>query len=80
MNDLILHIGTTKTGTSALQQFFFENRDRLAERDVAYPVFLISRERHKGETGTSSTGIAMPGQQEKTRTTSLTIWKRTLIS
>lgn len=39
MSELILHIGTTKTGTSSLQRFLFDNRERLAEEGVAYPVF-----------------------------------------
>ena len=33
---LILHIGTPKTGTSAVQRFLCANRQRLAESDVHY--------------------------------------------
>ena len=33
---LILHIGTHKTGTTALQQFFHANRRRLAVRGCHY--------------------------------------------
>src|ERR1041385_6005831 len=34
---LYLHIGTEKTGTTAIQTFFRENRDALIERGVLYP-------------------------------------------
>ena len=34
---LYLHIGTGKTGTSALQTFFSDNRDELARHDIIYP-------------------------------------------
>ena len=34
---LYLHIGMGKTGTTALQNFFWENRKVLAKRDVCYP-------------------------------------------
>jgi len=35
--DLYLHIGTEKTGTTAIQRFFKTNREALAERDICYP-------------------------------------------
>jgi hypothetical protein len=34
--NLFLHIGRAKTATSALQQFFWKNRRRLAERGIHY--------------------------------------------
>lgn len=34
---LFLHIGTEKTGTTSIQNFFHRNRERLAERGVLYP-------------------------------------------
>lgn len=34
---LLLHIGMGKTGTTALQEFFWANREVLAEHDVCYP-------------------------------------------
>jgi|GEM_PF-850260 2-polyprenyl-3-methyl-5-hydroxy-6-metoxy-1,4-benzoquinol methylase len=34
---LILHVGMGKTGTTALQNFFWRNRDVLAHHDIAYP-------------------------------------------
>lgn len=37
MDRLILHVGTHKTGTTALQQFFWMNRERLRARGVLYP-------------------------------------------
>lgn len=35
--DVVLHIGTTKTGTTTLQQLFRQNRETLKERGVLYP-------------------------------------------
>lgn len=35
---LILHIGMGKTGTTALQRAFWQNRDLLARHGIAYPV------------------------------------------
>lgn len=35
--ELYLHIGTHKTGTSALQQFFAANRKRLGRQGIIYP-------------------------------------------
>ena len=35
--ELFLHIGTGKTGTTALQEFFFSNRKKLSEFDIHYP-------------------------------------------
>jgi hypothetical protein len=34
---LLLHIGMGKTGTTVLQEFFWENRDALAMRGICYP-------------------------------------------
>jgi len=36
--ELILHIGTEKTGTTSVQNFFRTNREKLAKRGVLYPV------------------------------------------
>lgn len=38
MRQLILHIGTHRTGTSALQQFFLMNRHVLDKNGVYYPL------------------------------------------
>jgi hypothetical protein len=35
--DIVLHIGTAKTGTSSIQYFMHRNRDRLAELGYLYP-------------------------------------------
>ncbi len=35
--DVVLHLGTDKTGTTAIQQLFRHNRRRLVERGVLYP-------------------------------------------
>lgn len=43
--DLVLHIGSGKTGTTSIQHFLDVNRDRLAEMDWLYPR-SPGRERH----------------------------------
>jgi hypothetical protein len=35
--DLVLHIGSGKTGTSSIQGFLHRNRDRLATLGYLYP-------------------------------------------
>lgn len=35
--ECIIHIGTAKTGTTSLQQFFHMNRTNLAKKDIFYP-------------------------------------------
>lgn len=39
MGKLILHIGTTKTGSTSLQRFLFDNREKLAHHGICYPDF-----------------------------------------
>lgn len=39
MGELILHIGTRKTGTTALQMFLYNNREVLARNEVDYVEF-----------------------------------------
>lgn len=43
---LILHIGMGKTGTTALQHFFWSNRRALETHDIAYPVYGSVAEAH----------------------------------
>jgi len=38
MRRLVLHVGIPKTGTTSLQQFFFDNRAALLEQGILYPV------------------------------------------
>lgn len=38
MTKLVLHIGTTKTGTTAIQEFLAANQAALAEQGVGYPL------------------------------------------
>lgn len=35
--EVVLHVGTTKTGSSSLQQFLMRNRDRLRDEGLLYP-------------------------------------------
>ncbi|MEN6306515.1 MAG: hypothetical protein ABFD91_02065, partial [Anaerohalosphaeraceae bacterium] len=43
---LYLHIGAGKTGTSALQQFFFQNRHILQSHHITYPEIGIHNFAH----------------------------------
>ncbi len=43
---LYLHIGMGKTGTTALQDFFWDNRALLATIDIAYPEYGIQSNAH----------------------------------
>jgi hypothetical protein len=38
MTDFIIHIGAPKTGTTAIQQYLFKNREYLAQQGVLYPL------------------------------------------
>src|SRR5690554_3774829 len=38
---LYLHIGLGKTGTTALQEFFWANRSQLAKRGIDYPDYCV---------------------------------------
>jgi len=38
MTTVYLHIGTPKTGTTFLQNFLFDNRDKLLEKGYLYPI------------------------------------------
>lgn len=46
MTRLILHIGTNKTGTTAIQHALAANRDALRERGLLYPVTGVRSEAH----------------------------------
>ncbi|MEB3171696.1 MAG: hypothetical protein VKK43_10005 [Synechococcaceae cyanobacterium] len=47
MPSLILHIGTAKTGTTAIQHFLAANRDALAAQGVVVPSFLGNGPNHR---------------------------------
>ncbi len=40
MTTVYLHIGTPKTGSSSLQTFLFNNRDKLLKKGVLYPLLI----------------------------------------
>jgi hypothetical protein len=46
MKKLILHIGSTKTGSSAIQSFLWTNRNALADYGVLYPDIGIASSAH----------------------------------
>lgn len=46
MKELILHIGSTKTGSSAIQDFLSTNRGALEKHDVLYPNVGIAGSAH----------------------------------
>lgn len=46
MRQLYLHIGYPKTGTTAIQEFLFSNRERLLEHGVLYPETGIAKYAH----------------------------------
>lgn len=46
--EFIVHIGTPKTGTSALQSALTANRDLLAQNGVIYPPGFPGKHNHKG--------------------------------
>ena len=46
MGTFYLHIGTTKTGTTAIQEFLSSNRRRLKKRGILYPELGISNRAH----------------------------------
>ena len=37
MNTLLIHIGSPKTGTTALQNFLYDNADKLEDHNWRYP-------------------------------------------
>lgn len=39
MSTIYLHIGTPKTGTTSLQNFFWDNREALEKNNICYPDF-----------------------------------------
>ncbi|QZY28150.1 hypothetical protein [Nocardioides coralli] len=64
--DLVLHIGTGKTGTSSLQAFLHQNRDHLVAHGVLYP-------RAPGSTRHTRFGLYIKPDQALLSTPS---WKR----
>lgn len=46
MIDVFIHIGSPKTGTTAIQQFLTRHRDSLAEQGVLYPMGGVLRSAH----------------------------------
>ncbi len=40
MKTLYFHIGTSKTGTTAIQSFCYKNRDILKNKGIIYPISM----------------------------------------
>ena len=59
--ELVLHIGTGKTGTSSVQEFLRRNQSRLAERGVLFP-------RSPGRTRHVRLGLAISSDEQVVRT------------
>lgn len=55
--DLILHIGSPKSGTSALQNFFLKNRKELGKKNIFYP--LHGKDKNGISGGHSQLAIAL---------------------
>ena len=55
---LVLHIGVTKTGSSAIQAGLVQNRERLAERGIGYPASRSDRRALRWDT-TSGNGMLL---------------------
>lgn len=60
MNQVTLHIGTTKTGSTSIQSFMAANRERLAERGLLYP-------RSLGEVPHNAIPVFLQGRQRQTQ-------------
>lgn len=85
MRRLVLHVGNPKTGTTSLQQFFFDSRRALLERGVLYPV-LENRPRnshsnmvwqHTGQRNYDASGITFESLEALARTCD---WDTLLVS
>ena len=48
MKTIYIHIGIGKTGTSSVQEFFFNNREEFARQGVYYPLTGIAEYAHHG--------------------------------
>ncbi|MEQ9168769.1 MAG: hypothetical protein RLO12_21105 [Fulvivirga sp.] len=52
MSEIVIHIGTHKTGTTAIQSFFHQNRKALGDTGFWYPGYnLIDKKNHPAHLG-----------------------------
>lgn len=69
-NRLILHIGTPKTGTNAIQRFLFDNQELLKEKGFIYPrmprekYYAINGSEFKNYTNNGIVDVENPGWKE----------------
>ncbi|MBD3839501.1 MAG: sulfotransferase domain-containing protein, partial [Epsilonproteobacteria bacterium] len=59
--DVVIHIGAPKTGSSALQKFFLENRKSLEKEGIYYPEHGLDQNGISG--GHSNFGLAISKEQ-----------------
>lgn len=45
--DAVIHIGTEKTGTKTIQEFLFQNRSKLLNKNIIYPTTLGLKDNRK---------------------------------
>lgn len=67
MKTIYLHIGTPKTGTSALQKFFLDNRIELKNRGISYPKHALGEYDISSGNGQEIINIGLKDGVEKAR-------------
>lgn len=66
-HQIYLHIGTPKTGTSALQKFFVENRSELEKRGFSYPAHTLGECDISSGNGQEIVNLGVSHSVEKAR-------------
>lgn len=64
MKTFYLHIGIAKTGTSSLQEFLFQNRDKLLAEKILYPITGLWGDHSHHKIGFAVTGATTHGVVE----------------
>ena len=57
MTTIYLHIGMPKTGTTSLQKFLFDNREKLLEKGYLYPITGTKISSNRGYKGYSHNSL-----------------------
>lgn len=61
---IYFHIGLNKTGSSAIQDFFYSNREGIAERGVLYPEVGLAPAAHHGLAAYLDSNVGDPSVDE----------------